>query len=212
MTETFRPHPIYSEYEASELGNIRTKGPKGKYRLMTPQFPNEKGMTFTVSKKAISPTRYFYRRFVWECFNGVIPEGYCISQKDGDMKNARLDNLEMTTQAELNRKSQHKRDMTKIGHNTKDRTKPMLAVNVDSGVKLLFESKSACARYFCVSTTYVYYAYIYDASKEKNPMRVKQINSLTGQWKIRDPTEEEMETAEKITMKPKGRTKQQPTE
>ena len=209
MTETFKPHPVYSEYEASNLGNVRTKTLSGKYRLIKPQFPNENIMTFTVQKHTMSSTRFFYRRFVWECFNGIIPDGTCITQKDGNPRNARLDNLETTTQAELNKKSQHKR---KTGGNMKERMKPTLAVNVDSGAKLLFDSKSACAKYFSVTSAYVYYASIDDQDRKKNPMSVKQINTLTGRWKIRDPTDEELETVEKMTIKRKGRTKQQQSE
>ena len=84
----------------------------------------------------------------------------------------------------------------------------MLAVNVDSGAKLLFDSKCACAKYFSVTAAYVYYAYVDDKDRDKNPMSVKQINTLTGRWKIRDPTDEELETVEKMTIKRKARTKQ----
>ena len=192
--ETFREHPTYTSFEGSNLGNIRLKISNDKVRRVKPTFYETRGFRLNISARRTGggAITIMARRFIWECFHGLLPEKACISHKDGNLEIVALDNLELTNQTEINRKSQVKRDMTKIGYNTRDKVKKMLAENVDSKVKLLFDSKSQCAKYFSVTPTMIYYAY----TKMGN---IKQINSITGSWIIRDPTDEELQTAEHFT-------------
>ena len=192
MAEVYNQHPTYTSFEGSNLGRIRVD----KEKFVKPTFYKNMGLKFSIAASRTTegtrPVTLMVRRFIWECFHGLLPDKACISHKDGDLENVALENLELTDQTELNRKSQAKRDMTKIGYNTRDKKKMMLAESVESKVKLLFDCKSQCAKYFSVSPAMIYYAY----TKTKN---VKQINTITGSWVIRDPTDEELTTAEKFS-------------
>jgi hypothetical protein len=41
--------------------------------------------------------KYIFHRFVWECFNGPIPEGFIIDHKDLNKTNNIIDNLRLVT-------------------------------------------------------------------------------------------------------------------
>lgn len=53
-------------------------------------------------KKEIEPEA----RWIWEMNYGPIPEGMCISHKDGDRCNSKLQNLELVTMLDVKKKQQ----------------------------------------------------------------------------------------------------------
>ena len=52
----------------------------------------------------------FVHRFIWECFNGLIPEGKVIDHINNDKKDNRLCNLQIMTQQQNCKKSAKNRD------------------------------------------------------------------------------------------------------
>ncbi len=87
MEEIFKKHPVYTDYEGGNLGTIRS------LRRMNPK----------IMRPSTSPKGYKYfncagktmlvHRFIYECFNGVIPDGYEIDHIDGNPADNSLENL-----------------------------------------------------------------------------------------------------------------------
>ena len=88
-------HPIYNLYAGSKDGNIiniikrvphkGNKTPRGYLNFCMRKHgqPGLKG--------------YQVHRFVWECFNGIIPEGKVIDHINNDKEDNRLCNLQLVT-------------------------------------------------------------------------------------------------------------------
>ena len=55
---------------------------------------------------------YQAHRFVWECFNGIIPEGKVIDHINNNKEDNRLCNLQLFTHQENCKKSAKDRDYT----------------------------------------------------------------------------------------------------
>lgn len=49
---------------------------------------------------SIENKQYSIHRLIWETFNGIIPEGYCIDHIDGNRANNSISNLRLVTQSE----------------------------------------------------------------------------------------------------------------
>ena len=117
---SYNLHPIYDIYGADIDGNIiniikkiPSKGhmndPRG-YRRCTVKKHNQHG------QKSI-----LIHRFVWECFNGLIPDDKVIDHINDNVEDNRLCNLKLVTQKENCKKSAQKRDYTfaKYNHENK---------------------------------------------------------------------------------------------
>ena len=95
MSQDFRPHPVFVNYEASRDGVVRhriLKRPVG--------WKNNMGyLMFSVGKK-----KYLCHMIVFEAFNGLIKDGLVIDHIDSDCPINRLDKLEAVTQSENNRR------------------------------------------------------------------------------------------------------------
>ena len=59
-------------------------------------------------KNLIKPKNYYIHRFEWECIKGVIPEGFVIDHIDSVKKNNKIQNLQLLTVSENNRKGNNK--------------------------------------------------------------------------------------------------------
>ena len=100
LTEVWRTIPDFEDYEASNLGRIRSKdrvdsrGRKRKGRVLRPA-PN-KYFFVQLSKNG---TRYPFKvhQLVALTFLGLIPSGLEINHKDMNCKNNRVENLEYVT-------------------------------------------------------------------------------------------------------------------
>ena len=77
-------HPKYKLYAASKSGDV-VDIVKGKHQ-------NESYFKVTNDDKTIN---YLTRQFVWECFNGLIPEGKEIVHINNNKKDNSIDNLKM---------------------------------------------------------------------------------------------------------------------
>lgn len=99
--EIWKEHPIYTNYEASNFGNIRSlnynktgKTKEIKQCLHTGGYPYFTVCVDGKSKKILS------HRFIWECWNNLIPEGLEIDHIDTDRTNNSLSNLRQGTPKE----------------------------------------------------------------------------------------------------------------
>lgn len=108
-------HPIFDMYAASKdaqlihiVKQVPIKGNK-----------NHNGyMQCMVRKHAQkSQKTYFVHRFVWECFNGLIPEDKVIDHINNNKEDNRLCNLQIMTQQQNNKKSAKDRDYKFVANN-----------------------------------------------------------------------------------------------
>lgn len=94
--EVWAKHPIYTNYEASNFGNIRSLNynhtglPKNLKQSLGGNNYHKVELCQDGKHKM-----YSSHRFVWECWNGLIPNGYCIDHMDTNTSNNRLTNLRL---------------------------------------------------------------------------------------------------------------------
>ena len=84
-----------------------------------------------VREYAHRPKGYFIHRFVWECFNGLIPEGMVINDINHQREDNRLCNLQVMTEKENCKKSAKNRDYAFVKINHKNR-KYVKAINLNT--------------------------------------------------------------------------------
>ena len=96
-------HPVYDLYAADENGNIINivKKVPMKWHGRCDGY-----LQCCVRKYAQkSQKTYFIHRFVWECFNGIIPEDKVIDHINNIKDDNRLCNLQLMTQQEIGKRS-----------------------------------------------------------------------------------------------------------
>ena len=86
-------HPIYDSYASDEAGNIFDINKKAHIRGH-----NHKGYLYINFKNMGLRVQYIIHRFVWECFNGVVPEGSVIEHINNNKRNNTLSNLRLVSQ------------------------------------------------------------------------------------------------------------------
>ena len=115
----FSIHPIYDLYAADSDGNViniikkvPTKGAK-----------KHNGYLMVGVRKHAQPSykTYHVHRFIYECFNGVIPEGKVIDHINNIKDDNRLCNLQLVTPQQNCKKSAKDRDYTFVANNRKNR-------------------------------------------------------------------------------------------
>ena len=89
-------------------------------------------------------------RFVWECFNGLIPEGKVIDHVNDIRDDNRLSNLQLMTQKENLKKSAKNRDYSFIAKNHENK-KYVKATNVDTNEKTYFNSMYAVKQHLGIN-------------------------------------------------------------
>jgi hypothetical protein len=103
MANEIKLHPIYSDYGATEDGIVYS------YKSGNPkeikQCNHVRGYThFRIANGSRKDGKmYLTHRFVWECWNDMIPFEMCIHHMDNDKRNNHLDNLQMVTDEENRR-------------------------------------------------------------------------------------------------------------
>ena len=112
-------HPVYDLYGADKDGNILHIIKK------TPNKGHNKPrgyMMCMVRKHGQNGYKSMYvHRFVWECFNGIIPDDKVIDHINDDTGDNRLCNLQLVTQQENCKKSAKIRDYTFVKNNHENR-------------------------------------------------------------------------------------------
>ena len=96
----FRKHPIYDLYYGSKCGrfihirrgviNIGHKNNDGYLMCM-------------IRAEGGKQKSYYVHRFIWECYNGLIPEGMEIDRINDIQDDNRLQNLQLVTRTENNK-------------------------------------------------------------------------------------------------------------
>ena len=135
----YRVHQVYDLYAANENGvviHIIKKVPsKGR--------KNNNGYMYCCVRKYGERVKTCQaHRFVWECFNGLIPEGKVIDHINNDKEDNRLCNLQLLTQQENCKKSAKNRDYTFITEIKKNK-KCVKAINIETNEVLYFNSMYA---------------------------------------------------------------------
>lgn len=99
--EEWRVIPFAQDYEASNLGRIRSKA---SLKVMK-AYPTASAMIVPLHINGVQKNRQV-ERCVWQAFHGLIQRTTRIKHKDGNIENNQLDNLEAEEPA-FKRKKQH---------------------------------------------------------------------------------------------------------
>lgn len=82
---------------------------------------------------------YYVHRFVWECYNGVIPDGKVIDHINDSRVDNRLCNLQLVTQQENCKKSAKNRFYSFVINNRRNRRR-VVGIDVDAQKQISFRS------------------------------------------------------------------------
>ena len=140
-------HPIYDLYASDENGNViniikkvPNKGTKN----------NSGYMQCSVRKYGGKQKMCFIHRFVWECHNGLIPEGKVIDHINNDKEDNRLCNLQLVTQQQNCNKSAKNRDYTFAAKNHENR-KCVKAINKNTNEVSYYNSMNAVQQHLGIN-------------------------------------------------------------
>ena len=140
-------HPIYDLYAADQNGNIihliKKVPNKGSVK------DNDYSMT-SVRKHGCRQKRVYVHRFVWECFNGDIPEGQVVDHINDDKQDNRLCNLQLMTQQQNCKKSAKNRDYKFAAKNHENR-KCIKAANLTTKEDIYFFSMFAVQQHLGIN-------------------------------------------------------------
>ena len=103
----YKVHPVYNLYASDEIGNIIH---------VVKQVPSigqkhKSGYLMCVVRKH-GQNGYMVHRFVYECFNSLIPDGKVVDHINNLKDDNRLCNLQLMSQQENCKKSAKRRDYT----------------------------------------------------------------------------------------------------
>ena len=115
----YKVHPIYDLYAADSDGNfihiIKQVPHKGKRQ-------HNGYLSCMVRKHGQHGQKtYYVHRFIYECFNNVIPDGKKIDHINNIRDDNRLFNLQLLTPSENNKKAAKDRDYTFVAKNNENR-------------------------------------------------------------------------------------------
>ena len=141
-------HPIYDLYAGSKEGNIIN------IIKRAPHKGNKKHngyMMCGVRKHGQSGAKgYQVHRFIWECFNGVIPEDKVIDHINNDKEDNRLCNLQLVTHQQNCKKSAKDRDYTFAAKNYENR-KCVKAINKNTNEASYYNSMYAVQQHLGIN-------------------------------------------------------------
>ena len=128
--DNFNYHHIYTNFGANKYGQIYNKKTK---RCSIGNLLSDGYFIITLSQNDLPKKTVVVHRFVYECYNGNIPDKMEINHKDLNRQNNCIDNLELVTRSE-NMKPAHKarKYKTKIEITT---DKPIEYIKLDIKMK-----------------------------------------------------------------------------
>lgn len=143
--EEWRPVPGFEGmYAVSNLGRVKSfKNPKMPGLVMKPAISNHRNGYKSVHlelKNGDTSRQFRLNRLVWMTFYGPIPEGLHVDHIDNDQTNNKLENLQLLTSTENNRKRWKDNPNMKSHGGVARRKVRCLETNV------VYESLSAAAR------------------------------------------------------------------
>lgn len=133
----FRVHPVYDQYAASECGKIVNIDRKN---ILLGKFEKSGYLRCTVRRKNTKERKTVQvHRFVWECYNGIIPDGLVIDHINDDKIDNRLCNLQLLTTKE---------NCIKAGKNRITRSPPreVVAINLTTNERHYFPSMNCASK------------------------------------------------------------------
>jgi len=144
----YKVHPIYDLYAGSKDGNVINIIKKIP---LLGNMQNSGYLGCMVRKHAQSGQKtYQVHRFIWECFNGVIPDGKEIDHINNDKEDNRLCNLQLVTHQKNCKKSAKDRDYTFAAKNHENR-KCVKSTNKDTNEVLFFNSLYAVQQHLGIN-------------------------------------------------------------
>ncbi|CAH3186029.1 unnamed protein product, partial [Porites evermanni] len=145
----YKIHPIFNMYAAFKDGQII----HNIKQVQNAGNTNHNGyMAFTIRKYGDKNSKtYRVHRFVWECLNGVIPDGKVIAHINEDREDNRLYNLQIVTQRANCKKSARKRDYTFAANNFQNR-RCVKAMNKTTQGVVFFNSMYAVQQRLSINT------------------------------------------------------------
>lgn len=111
-----------------------------------------KGGSFYFNRVSVFGTAYYMHRIMWEAYHGAIPRGMAVHHIDGDVENNHIDNLELSTRADISKTTMDRSIAAgKIDFATIDRSKTMRKIRcVETGRE--FESIAAATEWLIRAT------------------------------------------------------------
>ena len=144
----YHVHPIYDLYAADKNGNIvhivKQKPRKGNKH-------HDGYMKCTVRQRGQkNQKRHLVHRFVWECYNGLIPHGKVIDHINDVRDDNRICNLQLFTPQQNNKKSAKNKDYTSTVKNFEN-PKYVKVVNCDTKEIIYFNSMKATSKHLAIN-------------------------------------------------------------
>ena len=142
-------HPIYDLYASDENGNIINIIKKVPHKGNK----THRGYLNVCVRKHGQPgvKGCQVHRFVWECHNGLIPEGKVIDHINNDKEDNRLCNLQLVTPQENCKKSAKDRDYSFVAKNHQNR-KCVKATNKNTNEVSFYNSMSAIQQHLGINS------------------------------------------------------------
>ena len=141
-------HPIYDLYAGSKDGNMINIIKRVPYKGNK---THNGYLNFCVRKHAQPGQKsYLVHRFIWECHNGVIPEGKVIDHINNDKEDNRLCNLQLVTHQQNCEKSAKDRDFTFFRQNCEYR-KCVKAINKNTNEVTYYNSMYAVQQHIGIN-------------------------------------------------------------
>ena len=144
----YKVHPVYNLYASDGNGNIIH---------LVKQVPStgqkrKNGYLFCMVRKhgQNGQKGYYVHRFVYECFNGIIPDGKVIDHVNNIKDDNRLCNLQLMSQQENCKKSAKRRDYTFAAKNHQNK-KCVKATNSDTNEVSYYNSMYAVQQHLSIN-------------------------------------------------------------
>ena len=148
----YRIHPVYNLYGANKQGEVI------HIARQVPLKGNDNNTGYLSTKVRGSGNRkqtgVFIHRFIYECYNGLIPDGMVIDHVNDDKQDNRLHNLQLVTQQQNCKKSAANRDSSFFANY--DRRKCVNAINVETNETTHYNSINAAHKHHGINSGIIY--------------------------------------------------------